>query len=175
MFFGTRRHKQQQQQPQAHTFNSPFEAIDAGKVTRAAMEWTRELRGFQSPEADAAFLGICFAATAVVKDAAGKNGLHAQWQCIRKGLTDKRHGEYPDLLRRIEGMVTRSVGGLQNWSDFAETVMQIAKPGKGGFPFNTEDTFPLLAAWVRAKRLPTGREDWMEVARGLGISLELPS
>jgi hypothetical protein len=69
-------------------------------------------------------------ARGVVRDAAGENRLDAQWQCIRRGLTDKRHGEYLDLLRRIAEVAIRSdLGELSN-----------AKPGEGRFSFLTPKT-----------------------------------
>ena len=67
----------------------PLAAVDAGRVTRIAREWTKELGGFQSPQADAALLGMCVSATAVsaaLAEKRGENKLDAQMRCICQGL-----------------------------------------------------------------------------------------
>ena len=121
--------------------------IDADRVTLVAREWTKELGGFQSLEANAALLGMCHAATSATGTLAEKQDLKAtdaQWECIRLGL-----GDYPDLVLGLANFPDR----LWRWATFGELIVTVV--GNIGDP--SPDIcagIPIVATAVREGCIP---------------------
>jgi hypothetical protein len=128
----------------------PFDTIDAARVSVVARKWVKELGGFESPEADAALLGMCRAVTSVSGTLAEKQGQNkddVQWKCIRQGLK-----EYPEFARRLTNVPDQLEPALlKRWVAFGELI--IVAMGEGDFGPNTRG-IPVLASAVRAGSIP---------------------